>query len=73
MKTNHSWQVIHSGIARSDGERRWDYAYQFLLQWAMEPDTDTLSVPASAQKEDSHGNRAVCPRVDQPPAADPDD
>ncbi len=27
--------------ARSDGDRRWDAAYQCLLPWAMEHDTDT--------------------------------
>ena len=32
MKTKHPWQMTRSGIARSDGERRWDYAYQFLLR-----------------------------------------
>ena len=73
MKTNRSWQVIRSGIARSDGERRWDYAYQFLLQWAMETDTGNSPVPSAPAQENHHGNRSVCPCLDQPPAADPDD
>ena len=34
MKT--PWQVRRITVAQHDGERRWDYAYQFLLQWAME-------------------------------------
>ncbi len=73
MKTKHPWQVIRSGIARSDGERRWDYAYQFLLQWAMECDTGTQPVSSALAQEDHHGNRSVCPRLDQPPATHPDD
>ena len=39
MKT--SWHVRRSGGARDDGDRRWDYAYQFLLQWAMEHNQDS--------------------------------
>ncbi len=73
MKTPHLWQVTRSGIVRSDGERRWDYAYQFLLHWAMERDTGNSPVPSAPAQEDSHGNRPVCPRLDQPSAADPDD
>jgi hypothetical protein len=73
MKTNHSWQVTRIGIARSDGERRWDYAYQFLLQWAMERDTGTQPVPAPSHKEESHGNRPVCPGFDRSPATGSDD
>jgi hypothetical protein len=73
MKTKQSWQVIRSGIARSDAERRWDYAYQFLLQWAMETDTGTQPVPSALAQEDDHGNRSVCPRLDQPPATRSDD
>jgi hypothetical protein len=73
MKTNRSWRVTRSGIARSDGERRWDYAYQFLLQWAMDSDTDTQSVSAPAQQEESHGNRSVCPGFDASPTTGSDD
>jgi uncharacterized protein (UPF0548 family) len=73
MKPKPSWQVSRSGIARSDGERRWDYAYQFLLHWAMETDTGTQPVSSTPAQEDHHGNRSVCPSLDQPPAADPDD
>jgi hypothetical protein len=73
MKTNRSWQVTRSAIARTDGQRRWDYAYQFLLHWAMEADTGSQPVPSPAHKENTHGNRSVCPSVDQPPATGPDD
>jgi hypothetical protein len=73
MNTNRSWQVTRSGIARSDGERRWDYAYQFLLQWAIEPDTGSRPVPSTPAQEDDHGNRSVRPRLDQPPTTGPND
>ena len=73
MKTNRSWQVTRSGIARTDAERRWDYAYQFLLQWAMADAAGVLPAPVHYKKEADHGNRSVCPGLDQPPATDPDD
>jgi len=47
MKTTRSWQVTRSVLARSDGARRWDYAYQFLLQWAMETDAGTQPVTSA--------------------------
>jgi len=72
MKTKYPWQLTRSGIARSDGERRWDYAYQFLLHWAMECDTGNSPVPSAHPQEDDHGNCPVCSGLDQPPAADPD-
>jgi hypothetical protein len=73
MKTKPPWQVTRSGIARSDGERRWDYAYQFLLQWTSEIATGSQPVSSALAQEDTHGNRSVCPSVDQPPATRPDD
>ena len=73
MKAKHTWQVTRRGIARSDGERRWDYAYQFLLQWAMHSDTGSPPVPSASYKEDTHGNRLVSPGFDLSPATGPDD
>jgi uncharacterized protein (UPF0548 family) len=73
MKAKHPWQVTRRGIARSDGERRWDYAYQFLLHWAMETDTGTQPVPSAHAQEDYYGNRPVCPGLDHSPAPRPDD
>lgn len=59
------WQVRRTTVAQRDGERRWDYAYQFLLQWAMEHEADQGPAPSHAQ-EDSHGNRSLRPCLNQP-------
>lgn len=69
MKT--PWEVRRTTVAQYDGERRWDYAYQFLLQWAMENDADNGSAPLHHQ-EDRYGNRSLCPGLDKPstPATD---
>src|SRR6266702_8231447 len=40
------WQVCRATVVQHDGERRWDYAYQFLLQWAMEQDAGSRPAPS---------------------------
>lgn len=64
MKT--AWHVRRTTRAGTDGERRWDYAYQFLLQWARANGASELPAPVHYKKEADHGNRAVCPSLDQP-------
>ena len=66
------WRVSRSVASRSDGQRRWDYAYQSLLRWVMEDPAGIVPAPSRLQ-EDYHGDRAVCSGLDQPPAADADD
>jgi hypothetical protein len=46
------WKVRRTVAACDDGQRRWDYAYQFLLQWAMDSSADTCSAPT--QQEEGH-------------------
>ena len=70
MKT--PWEVHRTTVVQHDGERRWDYAYQFLLQWAMEDDADNGSAPLQHQ-EDRYGNRSLRPGLDKPPTTAPDD
>ena len=57
------WHIRRTVSARSDGDRRWDAAYQFLLPWAMDHDAGTWPVP-SHQQEESHGSGPVCPCLD---------
>jgi len=73
MKANRSWQVTRSAMARTDAERRWEDADQCLWHGAREADPGSQPVPAPAHKQNPHGNRSVCPRVDPPPTTDPDD
>jgi hypothetical protein len=60
METN--WQLNRSFVEQLDGQRRWDYVYQYLLQWAMEQNADAQFVPAHSQEEE-HGNRHLCARL----------
>ena len=70
MKT--PWQVHRTTAASHDGERRWDYAYQFLLQWAMEQTAGTSPAPSHHQEE-SHGSRSLHACLDQSSATTSDD
>jgi uncharacterized protein (UPF0548 family) len=67
-----SWQVRRATVVQHDGERRWDYAYQFLLQWAMEHDAG--SSPASShQQEEPHGSCSLRPGFNDASTTAPDD
>ena len=70
MKT--PWEVRRTAVAQHDGERRWDSAYQCLLQWAMEDEAGTRPAPSHHQ-EDSHGSRSVRPCLNTPSTAASDD
>ena len=70
MKT--PWQVRRITVAQHDGERRWDYAYQFLLRWAMEHNAGTCPAPVPHQEE-PHGSRFLRPCLDAPSATAADD
>ena len=59
------WQVRHAIVECPDGQRRWDYTYQFLLCWMMEQTAEQQSLGLPSQEND-HENRPLCPSIDQP-------
>jgi hypothetical protein len=64
---NRHWQMSRTGQPHADGTRRWDRAYQLLLEWARvaaEPDS------SSPQAELTDASSHLRPRLD--PAPDPD-
>ena len=69
---NTPWQLRRRVIARSNGARRWDAAYHFLLQGAMDDHAGTWPGPSHPQEE-SHGSRPICPYLDHPSTANADD
>ena len=71
MKTR--WHVCRAVVARGDGERRWDDAYQILLQWAMAHEAGTDPAPSHCKKEYPHERCPLCPRLDHPATAVADD
>jgi hypothetical protein len=66
-----TWKVQRTVAARDGGQRRWDYAYQFLLQWATDASAETCS--AATQQEE--GNERGTLRTGLGPASttSPDD
>lgn len=66
MTSKPSWQVRRTGIARRDGRRRWDDAYQLLLHRAAETDVGRLSDLTPTKEEEPDGSCPLCPCLDQP-------
>lgn len=53
----HRWSVCRQTIKRPDASQRWDRAYQNILQWSMETETD--STPSVNGKEDNHASSSI--------------
>ena len=70
MKTR--WQVRRITVAQHDGERRWDYAYQFLLRWTRERTAGSWPAPVHHQEE-THGSRSLRPCLNESSATAADD
>jgi hypothetical protein len=67
---NRTWQVHRDTVARPDGQRRWDRAYQLLLRWA---DEGRVTHAPTVTQEDDDARCLVCTGLDQSPTADPHD
>ena len=66
-----AWKVRRTVAARDDGQRRWDYAYQFLLQWAMDSSAERCSAPT--QQEEGNERGTLRPGLDSTATAGADD
>ena len=66
------WQVRRTTVAQHDGERRRDYVYQFLLQWAMEHKAGSWPAPSHHQEE-THGSHSLRSCLNEPSATAADD
>ena len=62
-----AWKVRRTVAARDDGQRRWDYAYQFLVQWA----TDASAEMCSAATQQEEGNECGTLRSGLEPTSTP--
>ena len=66
------WEVCRTFVNRDDGQRRWDYLYQFLLQWAMENYAGLAPAPSHTQ-EDHHESRSLCSGLNYSAASNAND
>ena len=64
------WEIRRTSVAQSDGQRRWDAAYQLLLRWAMDTETGPEPTPSTNQ-EQRHEDCPLCTGLDQQTATDP--
>jgi len=55
MKTRKKWKVYRCTTQRDDGQRRWDEAYQFLLQCMIEKEA------REEEQEERNGSCTICP------------
>jgi hypothetical protein len=67
------WRTRRQTLPQSDGQRRWDRAYQLLLEWTTPREiamatADPSAVPPVAalhsNQEVEHAGGAVCTRLD---------
>jgi hypothetical protein len=68
------WQIRRQFQEAADAARRWDQAYQLLLQWSQPTRTNNdpnLSTTLQPSLEVTHDQRNLCPRIDRPADASP--
>jgi hypothetical protein len=62
------WQVHRTVAEYPNGQRRWDYVYQFLLRWMMEQTVEPPSTELPSQEND-HEDSPLCSSINQSPDA----
>jgi len=68
------WQIRRYFQESADAARRWDQAYQLLLQWSQvrQPDATPPSHPsAHPQTETNYDHGHLCPCIDRSSDASP--
>ena len=68
------WQIRRQFQTTADAARRWDQAYQMLLQWSHSTDSPTkpgLSTTLYPLTEGTDDTRNLCSRIDGSPEAGP--
>ncbi len=62
----HNWEVRRTLQPEADGQRRWDRAYQALLNGASQEANplDAVVAHRPPQREVQHESRNLCSRVD---------
>lgn len=58
-RTQRQWTIHRQVIPARDGRRRWDQAYQLLLQWTQPSQEES----GLLTQEDSHESRLVRARL----------
>ena len=70
------WSICRQVKEEPDGQRRWDRAYQLLLQWAesLKLEQAPMALPAFYLMQEVYDeSRCVCARLDPTPSPSADD
>lgn len=66
------WEVQRTTVERLDGQRRWDIAYQRLLQWAIEvEEVPAGGMPDITSQEEQNESCHLCPCFNLTPTTEP--
>ena len=65
------WQKRRCLVAHTDGQRRWDRAFQYLLQWVA-AEQDAVSAPGVSPQEVDDESSGICACLDAAPSTDAD-
>ncbi len=57
------WKITRQLVERPDAQRRFDQAYQCLMNWLPAPTSPTVAQVAQAPQEESNENRRLCPSL----------
>lgn len=71
----HQWQIHRTPVATTNGQQRWDQAYQLLLRWAQTNSSPAgLVIPsAPSDQEVFHASSYLCTGLDITSSPAPDD
>ena len=64
---HRQWKTTRQFLERPDAQRRWDQAYQFLVQWTSAPLSSPVPEGTQTNQEEFDEKSRVCSRLD--PAA----
>ena len=70
------WRTRRELVESSDGQRRWDRAYQCLLRWGSQPVPEQAAEAVTGvqpTQEVFDESRRVRPSIDPTPSSRPDD
>lgn len=62
----HQWKTRRTLVPQTDGQRRWDQAYQLLVQWTP----PAVAPPPQPTEEVPHADSHLCARLDLPTGPD---
>ena len=66
------WEVQRTTVERWDGQRRWDIAYQRLLQWASEVEAvPAEGIPDNTPQEEQNESCHLRPCFNLTPTTEP--